>query len=39
MIPPISSPGDKGRLMPSEGIAAIRPDDGHDPLNGSTNGA
>jgi hypothetical protein len=38
MIPPISSRGDQGRSVPSEGIAAIWPDDGHDLLDGSTNG-
>jgi hypothetical protein len=39
MIQPVSSPCHKGGLVPSEGIAAIWPDDGHDPLEGSTNGA
>jgi hypothetical protein len=39
MIPPISAPGDQGRLVPRENIAAIWPDDGHDLLDGSTKGA
>lgn len=38
MIAPISLPGDEGRLVPSEGIATICPDDGYDLLGRSTNG-
>ena len=38
MIPPISSLGDQGRSASSERIAAMWPDNGHDLLDGSTNG-
>jgi hypothetical protein len=39
MISPISSPGDQGRSVPSEVIAAISLDGRHDLLDGSTNDA